>query len=495
MARILFVTSEAYPLIKTGGLGDVGGSLPEALQKIGEDVHLLMPAYRQVKERVDTTSVVSHLSLPGHDAPITLIRASFPDNAVPLWLVDAPSLFDRDGGPYGDPSGHDWPDNARRFTLFAHATTAIAMNRAGLTWQPDVVHCHDWQSGLVPALLSLETSRPATIFTIHNLAYQGLFDKDTFTQLQLPWRLWNIDGVEFHDRFSFIKGGIALADWVTTVSPTYAEEIRTPAYGYGLEGLLNSRSDRLIGILNGVDYTTWDPACDPLITRHYTAQRLAGKRRNKTVLRTTFRLRENSSPLFCLVSRLVEQKGIDLVIDVLPTLIKRGAQCVFLGSGEAHYEHALRTFAMRYPDQIGVHIGYDEALSHLLEAGADIFLMPSRFEPCGLNQIYSLRYGTLPIVRRTGGLADTVTDADPVACAAGHATGFVFDHANVDGLLWAVNRALDCYADQSAWKRIMRTAMAQEFSWQISAQRYSELYRAAITSASPSLGTTIGHIR
>ena len=365
----------------------------------------------------------------------------------------------------------------------------LAQDLIGLQWQPDVVHCNDWQAGLVPALLAREVKRPATLFTIHNLAYQGLFPWETFERLGLPRELWHMEAMEFHGQFSFIKGGLAFADRLTTVSPTYASEIRTSAFGYGLEGLLNHRANRLTGILNGADYTIWDPASDPLIPAHFTAHDLSGKARNKAALQQRFGLTVDSTvPLLGVVGRMVEQKGIDLIARAIPSFLDEGVQLAILGSGVHHYEHQLRNLAARHPLQIGLKIGYDEPLAHLIEAGSDLFLMPSRFEPCGLNQIYSLRYGTLPVVRRTGGLADTVFDTGPATLNTGKATGFLFDGTSSDALSATVHRALGYYRQPQQWRRLITTAMAQDFSWHASARRYLALYHTAMEESSSHRG-------
>jgi len=478
MEKILFVTSEAHPLIKTGGLGDISGSLPQALEQLQRDLRIVIPAYRSLRKRFAGEPVIAKLALPGGDASI--IASHFPDTDIPLYLVDAPALFDRDGGPYGPDAGQDWPDNAERFALFCRAVVAIALDRAGIDWAPDVVHCNDWQSGLVPALLSIEPKRPATVFTLHNLAYQGLFDAATFDDLKLPAALWHQDGVEFHGKLSFMKGGLAGADMLSTVSPTYAEEIRTSEFGYGLEGLLSARADRLTGILNGVDYQQWDPATDPFIAAHYDSSDLSGKAANKRALETEFGLEpEADTPLIGMVGRLVHQKGVDLVIDALPRLLKGPARLVVLGTGETGLELALRAAANAHPTRIAVNIGYDEGQAHRIEAGADLFLMPSRFEPCGLNQMYSLRYGTLPIVRRTGGLADAVSDASPENIATGQANGIVFDEADKQQLADAVERAVALYRQPALWKTLMVNAMQRDFGWANSAWQYLQLYRKA----------------
>ncbi|MBI5462047.1 MAG: glycogen synthase GlgA [Gammaproteobacteria bacterium] len=477
--KILFASSEAHPLIKTGGLADVCGALPKALHDLKQDVRLVLPAYQDVLARAGQLSEVARLTLTGSVEPVRVLEGTLPGTTVPVYLIDAPQCFDRPGNPYSGPDGSDWPDNAQRFAVFCRAIVELAQDRAGLHWRPDRVHCNDWQTGLVPALLSLESPRPATIFTVHNLAYQGLFDWARFQALKLPYTWWSMHALEFHGSLSFIKGGLVFADALTTVSPTYAEEIRTPDFGCGLDGLLTQRAAQLAGILNGADYALWDPASDPLLDAHFSRRSLKGKDANKQALQRLFGLPTDARrPLFAHVGRLVEQKGIDLVLDILPELMQRPLQLVMLGSGHAVLETALRTAQARYPDRLGVRIGYDEGLAHRIEAGADLFLMPSRFEPCGLNQLYSLRYGTLPIVRHTGGLADTVVDATPASLDAGTATGFVFDAATPEALLACIDRALHLYIQRTAWTRAVKTAMAQDFSWTRSAQRYLDLYRA-----------------
>lgn len=481
MSKILFATSEAHPLVKTGGLGDVSASLPPALAELGEELCIVLPAYRQVMQQVGETHPVARLIISGTMHDVEILESHFPETDIPLWLISAPEYFDRDGGPYSDPDGHDWHDNPQRFALFARAVVELAMDRAGLGWKADVVHCNDWQTGLVPALLSLETARPATVFTIHNLAYQGLFSYKTFKALHLPEHMWSHHDLEFHGMLSFIKGGLTFADKITTVSPTYAKEIRTPEFGYGLEGLLDHRDIDLVGILNGVDYKVWDPQHDTLIPKKYSIKTLRPKKENKRALQQRFHLEQSDDiPVIGFVGRMVEQKGIDLILEALPKLLERKLQCVILGSGVKHFEQAFLDMAEHYPTKLGVYIGYDESLSHLVEAGSDIFLMPSRFEPCGLNQIYSLRYGTIPVVRKTGGLADTVVDATEEARKNKIATGFVFEHATVHGLLWATNRALELYTRPRLWRNVVKTAMEQDFSWESSALHYIDLYREIV---------------
>ena len=479
--NVLFASSEAHPLIKTGGLADVSGALPRALKNLHQDVRLVLPAYQSVKQQLSGVKTLARFQPPGCTFSVQLLESRVPDSRMRLYLIDIPEYFDRPGNPYVGPDGKDWPDNAQRFHAFARALVELAMDRVGVDWKPDIVHCNDWQTGLVPALLNLEGNRPATMFTIHNLAYQGLFDWPTFQDLGLPGHWWSLHALEFHGQLAFIKGGLVFADWITTVSPTYAGEIQTPALGYGLEGLLRVRAARLRGILNGADYRTWSPGRDPHIPHHYDGRSLAGKAADKSELQAEFGLpRRESVPLLAHIGRLIEQKGIDLLLDCLPELLAGDVQLVLLGSGEAALEARLRALQTKYPDKVGLRLGYDEPLAHRIEAGADLFVMPSRFEPCGLNQIYSLRYGTLPVVRRTGGLADTVVDADAAARMAGTATGFVFDESTPAALAEALLRALALYRQAPVWKRLVHTAMRQDFSWRRSAAQYLELYETAL---------------
>ncbi len=479
--KILFASSEAHPLVKTGGLADVSGALPRTLRNLGEDIRLVLPAYRSLLERVPNPVPVARLTLGGGQT-VRLLRTLLPGTRVTTYLVDHPPAFDRPGNPYLGPDGQDWPDNADRFALFARVLVELARDRCGLDWQPDLVHCNDWQTGLVPALLSLEPDRPATLFTIHNLAYQGLFDGATLGRLGLPPEWWSMHALEFHGRLSFIKGGLVFADWLSTVSPTYADEICSPEFGFGLDGLLASRRDRLSGILNGADYDQWNPGRDPLLPQHYNRRSLAGKAACKAALQRRFGLDVRPDrPLFGHIGRLVEQKGIDLILAAVPQLLERQVQLVVLGSGEARFEAALRQLQAATPGQVGVEVAYDEALAHLIEAGCDGFLMPSRFEPCGLNQIYSLRYGTVPVVHAVGGLADTVVDASPTALREQRATGFQFHGASLANLVQAIDRALQAWARPDLWRQLVTTGMRQDFSWKRSAGRYAELYRTLTT--------------
>ncbi len=475
---ILFASSEAHPLIKTGGLADVSGSLPRTLKNSRQEVRLIMPAYPQAIAAAGALQCVAELTLPVARTPVRILLGRLPNSRVRLYLVDAPEYFDRPGGPYGEPGGTDWPDNAARFALFARAVCELAMDRAGLNWRPDLVHCNDWQTGLVPALLASEAQRPATLFTIHNLSYQGLFDRAEVAGLGLPDSWWSMHELEFHGRISYLKGGLVFADWLSTVSPTYAKEIRSAEFGCGLHGLLTHRRDRLTGILNGVDYRDWNPGRDRLIPFTYTARTLRLKQENKIALQNAFELPSRPDiPVFGHVGRLVEQKGLGLILDLIPELLQRPMQLVILGTGQPELEQALRAAHTAHRSKIGVRIAYDEGLAHLVEAGSDTFLMPSLFEPCGLNQLYSLRYGTPPIVRRTGGLADSVVDANGPNLYAQTATGFVFNEPEPDQLLHAIDRALNLYAQQRVWKDLVQTGMQQDFSWEQSAKVYVDLYQ------------------
>lgn len=480
--NVLFAASEAVPFIKTGGLADVSGSLPPVLRGRGHDVRLILPAYPEALARIGETREIAQLRPPGHHETVHLLEGRGPDG-LPVYLVDSPSAFRREGNPYVGPYGSDWPDNHRRFALFSRVVAAIALNHAGLDWKVDIVHSNDWQTGLVPALLSSEWERPATVFTIHNLSYFGLFNRQAFDELHLPADLWRLEGMEFYGNASFLKAGLAFADQINTVSPTYAQEIRTPAFGYGLEGLLQFRSDCLSGIINGIDYEVWNPATDPHLDHHFDVPRLDQRLANKQALQREFDLPERSSAMLLgYIGRLVEQKGADLILEVLPRLERIGnVQVVLLGSGNPYLEQALREAQFRYPEMVRCRIGYDEALSHRIEGGCDAFLMPSRFEPCGLNQLYSLRYGCVPIVHTTGGLADTVVDVTTESLQNGTATGFSFQHADGEGLWYALRRAVDCYHNRpDLWRDLMVRGMESDFSWHNSAEQYEQLYRKAL---------------
>ncbi|ONF44113.1 starch synthase [Marinobacter lutaoensis] len=478
MTRVLFITSEVYPVIKTGGLADVSGSLPEALCQQGLDTQILLPGYPAAMETARTTGARREAQLSLGQYHLSLWRTRLPGTPVTLWLVDCPALFDRPGNPYQNDDGQDWWDNAHRYQLFCRVGAMMASGQVGLSWQPDIVHCNDWQSGLVPVFLDALPKRPGTVFTIHNLAYQGVFSWETFRALGLPDSLWRFDRLEFHGQLSFIKGGLVYADRLTTVSPSYAQEIQTPEFGYGLDGLLRYRSDHLTGILNGIDTRIWNPTEDPYLDFHYDFGQIENKTQCKARLQQQLGLERTGAPLFGFIGRLVEQKGIDWILAVLPGLLDRGCQIAILGSGEPRYADPLRALAHRHPGQLSLTLGYDEPLAHRITAGADLFLMPSRFEPCGLNQMYSLRYGTVPVVHAVGGLRDTVRDYDDAGAAK--ATGFCFRQPGPDGLWQAATRALAVYDNRRAWRRLQRNGMAIDHSWGRRAKEYQALYRAIL---------------
>jgi len=489
--KVLFAASEAFPLIKTGGLGDVVHGLPVALKQKGVDVRLVLPAYRSLMSNIKTNDmrVVGRFEVKGIDTihRVRVVESYFDGEAIPLLLIDIPELFDRDGGPYLHPDGSDWFDNAERFTVFSRAVARLALDVIDSGWAPDIVHCHDWQTALIPAFLSSETSAPKTIFTIHNLSYAGLFNHETFIALGLPSAWWSPELIEFYGDMSMLKAGILFADEVTTVSPRYAYEITTAEFGSGMDGVLRSVQHKLMGILNGIDHDIWDPQHDAHIATNYSkSDYLKGKRDNKQALFEVLGLEISSGnldrPLLGFVGRLVEQKGIDLILEIIPTLLEiHDVEMVILGTGEERYEHELVEMAKRYPNRLSVEIGYSEKLAHLIEAAADIFLMPSRFEPCGLNQLYSLRYGTPPVVRFVGGLADSVIDANSDNIDSGHATGFHFLQSTQESFIGAVERALSLYQDKKVWNHLVRSAMSEDFSWEHSSEEYISLYRQLIS--------------
>jgi starch synthase len=470
--KVLFATSEAHPLIKTGGLADVSGALPVALREIGVDCRILLPGYDKVLAKLpEAREVARFTGLPGL-ADSRLLEATLPGSDTPVYVLDCPAYYVREGGPYHDITGVDHKDNALRFGLLSRVAAILSSPTTPLAWRPDLLHCNDWQTGLAPAWVAFDGHAVATIITIHNLAFQGIFAPEVAVQLGLPHDCFHMDGVEYYGNLSFLKGGLSYADWITTVSPTYSAEIQYEPLGMGMQGLLSARADRLVGILNGIDTADWNPSGDPHLKCEFSARATAGKKRCKAALQEELGLAKTAdAPLFGLVSRLTNQKGVDWVVQVAPGILHRGGQLAVLGMGEKAIEDSLRDLAARHPGQVSVTIGYDEAMSHRIEAGIDIFLMPSRFEPCGLNQMYSLRYGSVPVVHATGGLKDTVED---------RVTGFVFYRADAHGLWVAVDRALHLYADKSAWKHMMHAGMNRDFSWERSAREYLRLYQQAL---------------
>jgi starch synthase len=483
--RVLFATSEMAPLVKTGGLADVSASLPKALRDLGCDVRILLPGYRDARRVEGDGRLVGTARIQGH----TVEFREYPVPGLPpVWLVCCPELFDRPGNPYLGPDGQDWPDNVDRFALFGQAVAEAALTGLG-GFRPDVVHLNDWQTGLAGALIARVARRPATLFTIHNLHFHGLFDAVHLARLGLPADLASVDALEFHGRISFIKGGIVFADAITTVSPGYAREIQTPEHGAGLDGLIRHRAAVLEGILNGIDTGVWNPATDGLIPVRYDVHTLDRKRLDKRALEGAVGLDTGDGPLLGMVSRLTDQKGIDLVLEIVPALTRLGARLAVLGSGSGRYQDALADAARRYRGRVAFVNAYSEPLAHLVEAGADIFLMPSRFEPCGLNQMFSMAYGTLPVVRRTGGLRDTVVPANaPDGSGRRDGTGFAFDRADAASLLAAVEDALAWFGDARAWRRLQVNAMCQDFSWGASSAAYLRLYRRLAAPAGTEAG-------
>jgi len=475
--RILFATSEVHPLIKTGGLADVSASLPAALQALGQDVRVLLPGYTQVLDALQGKKVVATFKPFADQIEVRLLSAKMPGTGVPLYVLDAPHYYCRVGGPYQYHLGGDWPDNPMRFGLLSRVAAMLGSTSSPLNWQAELVHCNDWQTGLVPAYLHLEPEPHAkTVMAIHNIAFQGNFDREWTKHLHLPQSLYHMHGVEFHGLLSFLKAGLQYADRIVTVSPTYAHEIQATEMGYGMQGLLTVRSAQVSGILNGIDDNEWNPATDPHLPAHYDVQDPSAKAQVKQALQQRLGLEVNAqAPLLGVVSRLTYQKGLDLLLECLPTLLDSGAQLAVLGSGDAEFERRYQLLAQRYTGRVSVTTRFDEALSHQIMAGADIFLMPSRFEPCGLNQMYGMRYGTPPVVRRTGGLADSVTNASLEG-----GTGFVFDEPGVAALQQTIKWAIECYHDAPTFRRIQLNGMKKDVSWRHSAQLYLDLYESVL---------------
>lgn len=478
--QVLSVASEIYPLIKTGGLADVTGALPAALAEHGIAVRTLVPGYPSLLSRLGKVKAVRRYdALFGATASVLAAKVGELD----LLVLDAPEFFNREGGPYGDLTGTDWNDNWRRFAALSQVGADIAAD--GIKgWRPRLVHAHDWQAAMTAAYMRFGPAHTVPkVVTIHNLAFQGRFGPDVFAGLGMPPEAWGVDGVEYYGGIGYLKAGLVSADAITTVSPTYAEEIRSPAQGMGLDGLINGRADRLHGILNGVDTAIWDPTADGLIARHFSARALTGRTANRRALEKHFGLDQDNAPLFIIVSRLTWQKGMDLVAQAIDHLVGLGGKLAVLGAGDHPLEGAFLAAADRHRGRVGAHIGYDEPLSHLMQAGGDAILIPSRFEPCGLTQLYGLRYGCVPVVARAGGLADTVIDANEAAVGAGAATGVVFAPSDALALHGAIARTIRLHGDKGQWQAMQRAGMRADFSWSHSAARYAALFRSLIQGA------------
>ena len=495
--KVLHAAAEVFPLVKTGGLADVLGALPHALIEAGADVRLVLPGLPAIKNGIERQRLVCEIGAVFGAGKVSLWLGHMPDagkvpsggkvpgKPLPVYVIDAPYLYQRAGNPYLAADGSEWADNLQRFALLGWVAAHIAAGELDTGWHPDVLHAHDWHAAMACAYVAASpATKAATVFTVHNLAYQGLFDEGDFHMLGLPSRLLTPDGLEFHAQISFMKAGLTYAHRVTTVSPSYAAEIATQEFGCGLDGVVRARGRDVSGILNGVDGTVWNPATDAGIAAPYSPSTLGGKLRCKAALQNALGLQADPRvPVFAVVSRLTPQKGLDLVLAALPDLLAVGGQLAVQGSGDAELEAAFTAAAAVHPGRVAVRLGYDESFAHQMMAGADVVLVPSRFEPCGLTQLYALRYGTVPVVRRVGGLADTVVDASADALRRDEATGFMFDAATPAALAAALRHTAKAYAQPKLWQKIMLRGMAQRFSWGDAAARYLLLYDEAVQAA------------
>lgn len=473
MIDVLSVTSEVYPLIKTGGLADVAGALPAVLAPLGVGMRTLIPGYPPVMDRLESGRVVADLG-DYFDGPGRLIAGR--GAGLDLVVLDVPHLYERPGNPYLGPDGKDWDDNWKRFAALSFAAYELARGVVD-GYRPQIVHSHDWQAGLLPAYVAFNApTRVKTVQTVHNIAFQGRFTWDIFSELRLDFRAASEGAIEYFGGIGYLKAGLQCADAITTVSPTYAQEIRTGFYGMGLEGLLQDRAAVLHGILNGIDIDAWDPARDPALVQNYSASTAHLREANKAALNERFELDDSPGPLFGVVSRLTWQKGMDMLVDCADELVAFGGKLCVLGSGEVELANGLKGAAMRHPGRIGFIDGYDEKLAHLIQGGADVMVVPSRFEPCGLTQLYGLRYGCVPLVSRVGGLADTLIDANEAAVEAGAATGIVFAPATEEALVEGIRRAVHLFASGKTWRKMQRRGMKSDVSWEASAEKYSDLY-------------------
>jgi starch synthase len=484
--RVLFATSEAHPLIKTGGLADVSGALPKALSQLKQfkgDIKILIPAYSAVLAKLKSPQTFANIEVLGQSC--TLIAGKMPDSNLDVIAIQNAALYERAGGPYSDENGADWPDNALRFGVLSRVASLLCSKNSPLkNWQPDLIQCNDWQTGLAPAYMKLvDKSTTKSILSIHNLAFQGCFDASWISKLALPVAQYQINGFEYYGQLSFLKAGIFYADKLCTVSPTYAQEIQTEKFGFGMQGLLKARSGDLTGILNGIDTQEWNPATDTHLIKNYSNRRIAGKKAVKHALQQHLGLQiDAAAPLLGIVSRLAYQKGLDLLPEIMPKLIQQGCQFAILGSGDKALEASFNTLAERYPTQVSMNTGYHEHLSHNIMAGCDMFVMPSRFEPCGLNQLYGLAYGTPPIVSLTGGLADSVRDINELSLKNNTATGFVVKNVNSASLLVTIERAINVWKDKKIWRQIQKNGMQRDISWDSSAINYLALYEKTLSN-------------
>ena len=478
--KVLFATPECAPLVKTGGLGDVSASLPPALRALGLDARVILPGYPAVLAGNPGAVELARVVVLGNE--VRLLEGALP-TAVPLLIIDSPALFARSGGPYQADDGTDWADNALRFGVLSRVAALLGSTKSPIEWRPDVVHAHDWPAALAPVYLHFDKKpHAASLLTIHNLAFQGIFEFARVAVLELPVASLGTQGLEFYGRHSFLKGGLVYADAINTVSPTYAREIQGEELGFGMDGVLRERADRLYGVLNGIDTVTWDPENDAHIPSRYGATSLERKAANKVVLRERMGLGgSGDKPLFAMVTRLTHQKGIDIVVAAAEKILALGAQIAVCGTGDKELVGKLRGLQARHPQDVGLSISFDEPLAHLIEAGADAFLMPSRFEPCGMNQMYSQRYGTPPIANATGGLVDTVFDEHRAVDVA--PTGFLMNEATSDALLEACSRAVSAFRDPAKWRALQLNGMARDFGWGAAAQRYREIYEKLVSES------------
>lgn len=480
--QVLHICSEIFPGLKTGGLADVTGSLPPELAKMGCNVRMLVPGFPALIQHIQNPHLVAEFAPRFGARSLRLYYGTLPKSGLPAYYIDAPGLYDRPGNPYIDIYGQSYGDNHRRFALLGWMAARLAEG-FDFFWRPNILHGHDWHSGLTFAYLKvLERTQKkklaGTVFTIHNMAYQGNFPSHLFRELELPFDMFTPEGMEFYNQISFLKTGISYAEKITTVSPTYAKEIHSDELSCGLGGVIRRRHQDIIGILNGIDIEIWNPSTDPALATTYNARSISGKKQCRLALQQEMKLQiQNTAPIFCIVSRFASQKGLDLVLGSINTLLQKGGQLVIVGSGEHEIEKAFSHYAHQHPQQIAIRLGYDEMLAHKVIAGSDVIMIPSRYEPCGLTQLYGLRYGTLPLVHRVGGLADSVIDSSPENLRDKKATGFTFDHFDIPAIEYAINQAFTLYKQPLEWRRVQRQGMKQKLSWKHSATQYKKLYQ------------------